>query len=63
MAAIILAEISGLEIGDVIIKAETDEVNNLTDLLQAHQSHNWMGRLNIVVFRNQSETKLLIKTK
>ena len=58
-----VAERTGLKKGDVIIKAEEQAVNKIVDLLKVHQEVNWTGKLHLVVYRNQAEKALTIKTK
>jgi len=58
-----LADLAGLGAGDVIIRCEKEDINAMSDLLLAHQGANWMGRLNLVIFRNQKRESLVIRTK
>lgn len=58
-----LADVAGLKIGDVILKCEDTEVKTMEDLKQAHQGHNWTGKLSLTVFRNQENVVIEIKTK
>ena len=58
-----LADQAGLQEGDVIIKCENIVIERMGDLLNAHQGANWMGRLKLVVFRNQEENEVIIRTK
>ena len=54
---------SGLMEGDVIIMAEGEDVNSIPDLLKIHQENNWTGKLDLVIYRNQVEQSLTVKTK
>jgi len=58
-----LADHAGLQEGDVIIKCENIVIEKMGDLLNAHQGANWIGRLRLVVFRNQEENEVTIRTK
>ena len=58
-----LAEQAGLEKGDVILSCENTAVKTMQDLLQSHQGNNWKGRLELRIFRNQTELTKSIKTK
>jgi len=58
-----LADKAGLKLGDVILRCEEDVVKNIDDLLKTHQGHNWTGRLQLTVFRNQEDLGIEIKTK
>ena len=58
-----LASKAELQKGDVIIRCENQKVATIDDLLHIHQGNNWMGRLNLVVFRNQKQTNITIPTK
>lgn len=49
--------------GDVIIFGEDQEINSIPDLMNVYEGHNWKGQLKLVIFRNQKEQKLTIKTK
>ncbi|MCK0191714.1 PDZ domain-containing protein [Arenibacter sp. F20364] len=54
---------SELQIGDVIIGGEGKEINEILDLMQIIQEHNWKGSLNLTVFRNQKSIDLKIRIK
>lgn len=54
---------SDIEVGDVIIECEGKTIDTVTDLLRTHQTNNWKGQLNLMVFRNQKEMKLKVNTK
>jgi hypothetical protein len=54
---------SKLKVGDVLIEGEGDEINNISDLMKVFQGHNWKGKLNITVFRNQKPMKLVVGLK
>ncbi len=58
-----IAEKEGLLLGDVILKAEETKVKTCTDLLKVYQEINWTGKINLVIFRNQSEKAITIKIK
>lgn len=58
-----LADLSGLQKGDVIVKCEDKIVKSMDDLLSTHQGSNWLGHLNLIVFRNQKENRIRINTK
>lgn len=54
---------SDIQVGDVIIKGESKEVNKITDLMKVFQGHNWKGVLKLSVFRNQKTIEMILKTK
>lgn len=58
-----LAKAGGLRSGDVILGCEGDAVNEVRDLLQAWQSHNWKGAMTLKVLRNQREQDIRIQAK
>jgi PDZ domain len=70
-AGVIITDISsgspaadaGLKKGDVIIRAEGEDVDSIPDLLRIHQENNWTGKLSLVISRNQGEESLVLKTK
>jgi len=57
------AQKAGLVSGDVIISCENQKINKMQDLLSIYQGNNWKGSLVLLVFRNQSEIEIKIKTK
>lgn len=54
---------SELQIGDVIIGGEGDEIDQISDLMKVFQGHNWKGKLNLTIFRNQKPLKLVVQVK
>ena len=58
-----ILEKSGIQVGDVIIESEGDAVDTVTDLMKSFQSHNWTGKINVQVFRNQKPYSITLKTK
>lgn len=58
-----IAEREGLLAGDVIIKAEETQIKTNTDLLKVYQEIAWTAKINLVVFRNQSEKAIKVKIK
>jgi S1-C subfamily serine protease len=54
---------SGLQIGDVIIGAEGKEIDNIDKLLKIYEEAESKGTLKLLIFRNQSELVLTIKTE
>ena len=58
-----LAAKSGLQKGDVVIKAEGSNIKNKDELFQAQQARQWTGQLSITVIRNQQPTPLTIALK
>ncbi len=57
------AQRAGLISGDVIISCENQKISKMQNLFSVHQGKNWMGRLNLKVFRNQAEIEIKIITK
>ena len=55
--------ISELQIGDVIVRGENEEINGIPDLMNIYEGHNWKGKLNIIVYRNQEPMNLILATK
>ncbi|MCM4162292.1 MULTISPECIES: PDZ domain-containing protein [unclassified Arenibacter] len=55
--------LSELQVGDVIIGGEEREINEILDLRQIIQAHNWKGSLNLTVFRNQKSIDLRVPIK
>jgi hypothetical protein len=55
--------LSELQVGDVIIGGEEREINEILDLRQIIQAHNWKGSLNLTVFRNQKSIDLKVPIK
>lgn len=58
-----LAEIGGLQKGDVIVQCEENKIRNITDLLNSVQGNNWKGVLSIGIVRNQKEREISLNTK
>ena len=54
---------SNIQNGDVIVWSEGIEVNTISDLMKSYQGHNWKGKINMKIFRNQKEQEILILTK
>jgi len=52
-----------LKSGDVIIECENTKITTMDDLRQTHSGHNWKGRLNLTLFRNQEKHTITIQTK
>ena len=49
--------------GDVIIEGEGEEINTIQDFMRVFQGHNWTGKINLIVFRNQKPLKLKVDLK
>lgn len=49
--------------GDVIIWSEGIQVKSIQDLMKSYQNHNWKGKLNMKIIRNQKERDVVIYTK
>ncbi|HEY5408153.1 MAG TPA: PDZ domain-containing protein [Ginsengibacter sp.] len=58
-----LAERNGFKKGDVIIKMDNQDINSISDLLQVYQNIKWMGSVECIIVRNQSEMKIKISFK
>jgi S1-C subfamily serine protease len=58
-----LAARGELRAGDVIIECEGKKTKNIAELLNTVQGNNWKGVLKMVVFRNQEQVMLSLKTK
>ena len=56
-------EKSDIQVGDVIVACYEDEIDTITDLIKSYQNHNWRGKLDLKVFRNQKEITITIGTK
>lgn len=54
---------SKLKVGDVIIGGEGEEINTIADLMNVFGGHNWKGKLNLIIVRNQEEKSIIILTK
>ncbi|MEQ6120107.1 PDZ domain-containing protein [Reichenbachiella sp. MALMAid0571] len=54
---------SDIQVGDVVISCEGVEIEGIQGLMKAYQVHNWKGRLNLKVFRNQKSMPLVLHTK
>ena len=54
---------SGLAEGDVIIGCSKSRVKRISDLMNCYQGNNWMGKLNLTIFRNQQEIEIILRTK
>lgn len=70
-AGVILIEIeeetvlasSSLKVGDVIIEGEGEEINQIQDLMKVFQGHNWKGKINFKIYRNQKPKDLVVEVK
>ena len=58
-----LCKLSGLMEGDVIVYCNNAKVHNITELLSCYQGNNWTGKLNLIIFRNQQELEMTLRTK
>jgi len=58
-----LAEKNDLKKGDVIIKMDNQDINSISDLLQVYENIKWMGPVECIIVRNQSEMKLRVSFK
>ncbi len=54
---------SKLEIGDVIIGGEGEDINNIPDLMRVYSGHNWKGKVNLKIYRNQTDLDVIVQTK
>ena len=54
---------SGIQVGDVIIRAEDKEINKISDFISNYQKLNWKGEIALGVFRNQKEETINLMTK
>jgi hypothetical protein len=54
---------SDLQVGDVIVEGEGNEIKKIPDLMNVYEGHNWKGKLNLIIFRNQKEGSLILLTK
>lgn len=54
---------STLKVGDVIIAGEGEEINQIQDLMKVFQGHNWKGKINFKIFRNQKPMDLVVAVK
>ena len=54
---------SSLKTGDVIIEGEGEAINNIQDLMRVFQGHNWKGKINFKVYRNQKPINLVVGVK
>lgn len=54
---------STLKVGDVIIEGEGEEINQIQDLMRVFQGHNWKGKINFKIFRNQKPMDLVVGVK
>jgi S1-C subfamily serine protease len=51
---------SGLKVNDVIIKVNGNMANNLQQLFYYYEEQSWVHTLDLTVYRNQSEKKIVI---
>ena len=56
-------DVSSLKVGDVIIEGEGEEIDEIQDLMQVFQGHNWKGKINFKIYRNQKPLDLEIAVK
>ena len=42
---------------------KNEEINAIPDLMNIYEGHNWKGKLNLIVYRNQEPMNLLLATK
>lgn len=63
LSAASLAAKSGLEKGDVVIKANDDSVNSVEELLKIYQKIKWMGKAKLAIVRNQNEQVITVNFK
>jgi S1-C subfamily serine protease len=54
---------SSIKVGDVIVEGESEEINNIQDLMKVFQGHNWKGKINFKIFRNQKPMGLVVEVK
>lgn len=54
---------STIKVGDVIIEGESEEINTIQDLMKVFQGHNWKGKINFKIFRNQKPMDLVVGVK
>ena len=54
---------SSIKVGDVIVEGESEEINNIQDLMKVFQGHNWKGKINFKIFRNQKPMDLVVSLK
>ena len=54
---------SSLKVGDVIIEGEGEEINKIQDLMKVFQGHNWKGKINFKIYRNQKPKSLVVGVK
>ncbi|MBJ6368782.1 PDZ domain-containing protein [Snuella sp. CAU 1569] len=54
---------SGIQEGDVIIRVEGTEIENVSDLINNFQKLNWKGKMKLGIFRNQKEQAVNLITK
>ena len=54
---------SKLKSGDVLIAGEDEEINQIQDLMKVYQGHNWKGKINFKIYRDQKPMELLISVK
>ncbi|MBU2950733.1 PDZ domain-containing protein [Tamlana agarivorans] len=52
-----------LKKGDVIVKYDENDVDNIMDLMNVYQKYIWKEHLDVVIYRNQKPMNLTIKTK
>ncbi len=54
---------SSLKVDDVIIEGEGEEINQIQDLMKVFQGHNWKGKINFKIYRNQKPMNLVVEVK
>ena len=54
---------SEIQLGDVIVKCEGSDTDQVSDLMKSYQENNWRGKLNLTIFRNQKEISITVTTK
>lgn len=52
-----------LKVGDVIIEGEGEEIDQIKDLLKVFQGHNWKGKIDFKIYRNQKLMNLTVELK
>ena len=54
---------SAIEPNDIIVSCEDEEMETVADLMKSYQKNNWMGKLDLKIFRNQKEISITLSTK
>ncbi|QCX41082.1 PDZ domain-containing protein [Aureibaculum algae] len=54
---------SELKVGDVIISCQGLEINEFANLMKSFQNDSWLGKLDLLVFRNQKDLKIELALK